>query len=176
MRTRILIASILVLPAFLIAGDKYQRLNVKTGLWEVTRTQTSEGQMPIPAGMLAKLTPEQRARMEARMKEHSGAQTRTTTYKSCVTKEELDKGDAFGGEEKEACTETIESSTSTRAQVKLVCSMQGISGEGTFEIEALSPESTKGSTHITSTGGGRMMTVNSTFTAKWLGTGCGDVQ
>src|SRR5260221_7544112 len=39
-------------------GKKWQPLNVKPGFWESTRTWTTSGQMPIPAGMLDRLTPE----------------------------------------------------------------------------------------------------------------------
>lgn len=47
---------------------KHQPLNIKTGLWETTSTLKMSGDMPIPAGMLDKLTPEQRARLDERMK------------------------------------------------------------------------------------------------------------
>ena len=43
-------------------------LNVKTGEWEATITNETSGQMPIPQEMIDKMTPEQRAKMEAMMK------------------------------------------------------------------------------------------------------------
>src|SRR5690348_14518665 len=72
------------------AGVKLQPMNVKPGLWETTTTITVAGEMPIPAEVLNRLTPEQRARMEARMKANSSGHTNTNTHKSCVTKEDLE--------------------------------------------------------------------------------------
>ena len=72
-------------------GKKWQPLNVKPGFWESTRTWTTSGQMPIPAGMLDRLTPEQRARFEERIKANSSAKTHTDDDKHCVTKEDLEK-------------------------------------------------------------------------------------
>ena len=65
------------------AQAKFQPLNVKTGLWESTSTSTTVGQMPVPADLLAKLSPEQRAKFEARMKANSAPKTRTFTKKNC---------------------------------------------------------------------------------------------
>jgi len=64
---------------------KVQPLNVKPGLWESTRTINRAGQMPIPAEMLNRLSPEQRARMEERMNAHSAAHSSTSSRKHCVT-------------------------------------------------------------------------------------------
>lgn len=56
-------------------------LNVKTGLWQVTEISTTSGVPPLPAGMQArldKMTPEQRAKLEAAMKGRSGGTPRLT--------------------------------------------------------------------------------------------------
>ncbi len=66
-------------------------LNVKTGEWESTMTNETSGQMPIPQEMLDKMTPEQRARMEAAMKARGMQGPRTIVNKQCVKKEDLDK-------------------------------------------------------------------------------------
>src|SRR5947209_10843389 len=134
------------------AADKVQPLNVKTGLWETTRTTNTSGQMPIPPELMARLTPEQRAKMEDRMKANSAEKSRTDTSKSCLTKEKLEKA-PFSDEQKE-CTRTIVSSTSSQAEVKFECDMQGMKANGTVHVEALNPESVKGSAQATMTGGG----------------------
>ncbi len=64
-------------------------MNVKTGQCESTITSETSGQLPIPQEMLDKLTPEQRAKMEAAMKARGGQGDCTTTYKRCVTNEDL---------------------------------------------------------------------------------------
>src|ERR1051326_794273 len=46
------------------AGVKLQPMDVKPGLWETNTTMTVAGEMPVPAEMLNRLTPEQRARID----------------------------------------------------------------------------------------------------------------
>src|SRR5271156_871304 len=75
-------------------------LDLKTGQWEYTVTTQMTGmpqaaagkQMPqIPPETLAKLPPDQRAKIEAAMKQASGmasGQPTTTTSKNCIKKED----------------------------------------------------------------------------------------
>jgi hypothetical protein len=68
------------------------RLNLKEGLWETTHTMNMSGMPPIPADALAKMRPEQKARIEAMMSQRGVGGTATTdTSKSCITKEKLEK-------------------------------------------------------------------------------------
>jgi hypothetical protein len=156
------------------AAIKLQPLNIKIGLWETTRTTTRVGQMPIPAGMLAKLGPEQRARIEERMKANSSANTQTHTDQSCLTEKDLT--DADFGASKEGCTQTITSSTSNGASGTLSCEVEGMKYNGDLEIEAVDQEHVKGTSHGAATGGGSSMNVESSFVSKWLKSSCGDVK
>lgn len=156
-----------------VRGVKYQPLNVKPGLWEQTWTRTIAGELPIPAEMLSKLTPEQRARIEERMKANSAARTRTSTDKQCITREDLEKP---LGEKDTQCVWTILESTSSKAKGNLSCQAQGMNLAGTGEFDALDQEHLKGSMHTSATGGGKNMTVDATFTSKWLGSNCGDLK
>jgi hypothetical protein len=174
MRIRLVLGIVLVaLAAF--AGDKVQRLNVKTGLWENTTTVNSQGQMPIPAEMLERLTPEQRARMEARMKAQPNERSRTFTEKHCVTAKDLNDGTLFSKNPSQECTQEIVNSTSTSAEVHLVCAAEGIKGDGTVKVQVLNPENVKGTTQIHASGNGQTINTNSSFTAKWLSASCGKV-
>lgn len=171
---RTILAGLVMLSSVAVwAADKFQPLNVKTGLWETTSTRTTSGEMPIPAEVLARLTPEQRAKMEAKMKANSAERTKTTTSKSCMTKEKLEKA-PFSDEQKE-CTRTIVTSTSSKAEVGFVCDKEDTKINGTINIEALNPENVKGASHVTITGGGHTMSTSGTFTSKWLGSACGTV-
>lgn len=154
---------------------KMQPLNIKPGLWESTRTISRAGQMPIPAATLNRLSPEQRARVEARMKANAASHSRTTTEKQCVTREQIEdqKLDLDG---EQACTTTITNSTSTMAKGNVSCNTQGMQGHGTFEIESSDPEHYKGSAHSTLTGSGQSMNVDVAFTSKWLGSRCEDAK
>src|SRR6266702_8368239 len=134
---RSILLGLVLLSGAVWAADKIQPLNVKTGLWETTRTTTTSGQMPIPPELLARLTPEQRAKMEERMKANSAEKSRTDTSKSCLTKEKLEKA-PFSDEQKE-CTRTIVTSTSNKAEVRFTCEKADTMVNVTINIEALDP-------------------------------------
>ena len=159
-------------PAAGPAGVKLQPMDVKPGLWETTTAMTVAGEMPVPAEMLKRLTPQQRARMEARMKANSAAHTNTHTSRSCVTKEDIEKFQSDFGTRENGCTPTILSSTSTSAKAKISCDTQGMTGTGTYEVEALDSEHLKGTSHAVMTGNGNTMNVDGRFTSKWVGSSC----
>lgn len=148
---------------------KFTPLNVKPGLWEKTVTYKMSGAPPIPTAMLDKLTPEQRARFEERMKASSAGNSRTQTDKDCITKEQLQ--DPIGNNDKR-CTWTIQESTPTKAKGKVACEEQGVKMSGNGEFSAPDQEHMNGSMHIASSGGGNSMTVDSTFSFKWLSASC----
>ena len=157
----------------LSSGDhtlaKVQPLNVKPGLWETTVTHKVAGEMPIPPGMLDKLSAEQRARLEQRMKSNPGGST--STSKSCVTKEDLEKSPNFG-EGKGECTYTIQTSTSTEAKGKYSCVTEGMNATGALDIIAVDQENVKGTSHGTVSGSGHDMQFDSSFTSKWVSANC----
>lgn len=157
------------------SAAKLQPLNVKPGLWESTRTIQRAGQLPIPAEMLNRMTPAQRARMEERMNANSAAHTNTTTEKHCVTKEELERDRLKLAEMKE-CTTTVLNSTSTSAQAKLVCDQEGMHATGTLELVASDPEHVNGSYRSMVNANGQTMNVEGMWTSHWLGSTCGDVR
>jgi Protein of unknown function (DUF3617) len=153
---------------------KWQPLNVKTGLWQSTRTWTTSGQMPIPAGMLDRLTPEQRARFEERMKANSSAKTHTADDKNCVTKEDLQRPPKFT--ERADCTWTLLESSDTRAKGNAICEVEGMKMTGNGDFKAPDQEHMTATIHLTSTGGGHSMTTDATIASKWLGSSCGNVK
>ena len=154
---------------------KLQSLNIKPGLWESTRTIKRTGEMPIPTELLNRLTPEQRARMEERMKANSGGHTSTETEKHCVTREDLERDRLKIAEAKE-CTTTVVNSTSTNLRGKIVCETAGMHATGMLELVAADPEHVSGSYHSTVDGNDHTMKVEGTWTSKWLGASCGDVK
>lgn len=144
-------------------------LNVKTGEWESTLTNETSGQLPVPQEMIDKMTPEQRARMEAMMKARGMQGPRTTVTKHCVKKEDLDK--PFGNENK-SCKRSIVTSSATKQEIHMECEMGGGKQVGTLKFEAVDSSTVKGSMQMTASNGGRIMNINSTFSAKWLGPAC----
>ena len=187
MRIRIiLVGVILALSISLWPTDKAQRtkklqtihkiqpLNVRPGLWQTTTTVARTGEMPLPAEMLSRLTPEQRARLEARMKSDS-ARAHTKTYKRCLTREQLDNPDFTKDEQ---CTWTTLQSNSTHIKGAVSCNYKDSSMklQGSGEFVALDREHVKGSVHMTASGNGRTMDTTSDLSSKWLGPNCGNVK
>ena len=155
------------------SGVKYLPLHIKPGLWERTVTYKIAGGLPISSGMLDSLTPEQRARFQARMDASSGANTKTSTEKTCITKEQVEKPVNFSDKQ---CTWTILESTGTRANAKVSCSASGMTMAGTGDFQAPDQEHMNGTAHMTSVARGNKMTTDATFTSKWLQSKCENVQ
>jgi hypothetical protein len=158
------------------AADKIQSLNLKVGLWEVTHTTSLTGTPPIPPEMLAKMTPEQRAKFEERMKARAAAPPKTHTEKSCITQKDLDKDTLFSDDDDKSCTRSVISSTNTKLEMRVECQEDGTKRTGSFKLEAATPESVKGSMQMVASNDEQAMNINSTFTAKWVGAACGDVE
>ena len=173
MKTSVLCGLVVVASSVVWAAGQVTPLDVKLGLWETTWTGLTSGQIPLPPEALANLTPEQRARLDAAMKARAG-QNNMRTNRSCVTKEKLTR-DLFSDEQKK-CTRTVVTSTSRRLEMRLQCEDQGMKSVGTFKVESSSSEEAKGTMEMVTTGGGRTMNINSSFTAKWIGPDCGSVK
>ncbi|HSR05657.1 MAG TPA: DUF3617 family protein, partial [Bryobacteraceae bacterium] len=89
----------------------------------------------------------------------------------CVRKEDLQK--PFGNdEERKSCKQTIVTSSSTHQEIHMDCEMGGGKQTGTLKVEALDSGNVKGSMQMVASNGGRSMTVNSSFSSKWLGPVC----
>ena len=152
------------------AGDVSVKLNVKLGLWEVSTSGKTGGE--IPEQMLAQIPPERRAQMIAAIK--AGA-NRTHTYRQCMTADKLNKGfDVQPG--RDGCQRTVVSNTSTDMTVREQCS----GPEGAQNIEAHfhadSSESVTGTISVSMSRGGQMMTFDNNMQGKWLGASCGNVK
>jgi len=166
-----LLCSVLLAGATLWAADSITPLDVKLGQWETTMTMQTSGLPPIPDEVLQRLTPDQRAKMEERLKAMGSGSPKTTVSKSCLKKEDLDKALSFGADQK-SCTRTIVTSSRSKQEIRLECAQGGGKQSGTIRVEALSSENVKGSTQMTMSSGDRTMNMNSTFSAKWIGPAC----
>ncbi len=147
----------------------YRPLDVKPGQWETTVNGMTSGMPPIPEEVLQRMTPEQRAQMEAAFKARSGA-SKTTTSKSCLKKEDLDK--PFGPDSAKTCKLTFVTSTSTKQEVRMICNQESMTGTGTIKVEALDSEHIKGEMQMTANAGQHTMNMNTSFSSKWVGPAC----
>ena len=154
-----------------LAEDTVHPLDVKPGLWETSMTMKTSGMPPIPPDLLEKMTPQQKAMIEERMKARESQGPKTTVSKHCLTREKLNQPLGFGSD-KGACKRTLATSSSTKQEIRIECTGAGMKGSGTIRIEALDREHARVTAHMTSGDGARAMTIDSTGTAKWLGEAC----
>ncbi len=154
------------------AQDKFVPPQVKTGLWEQTITMTRQGTLGLPESMLSRMTPEQRARAEARLKAGEQPYTHTETSQSCLTKKDIDDWRIFKSPDV-SCKQLIVKSTGTELDAQWDCELQGgISGKGTVHFDILNPENARGTVHTIADGNGHHMVVDSKMSSKWIGSDC----
>jgi len=154
-----------------VAAHKVVPLNLKTGLWEVTTTTFAGDDNMLPAALLQKLTPEQRARVEERMKARSADPQKTINAKQCLTKQELERGMPFRRVQK-SCSWAVLTSTSSRVEMRGKCVDQGMKTQRALRIDALNPEEAEGSLQFFTESQGTTPATTSTFKAKWIGPLC----
>lgn len=170
MRIRILLGAGLAVGAAAWAADNVTPLNIKPGYWETTRTSARSGQLGVPPEALARMTPEQRAKFEEHMKARAAQGPQTNVSKSCITKEELAK--AFTDNDDRSCKRTVVTSSSSRQEFRVECTNEQMTSTGTMRFEALDSEHVSGKTKMNVTRSGQTMTVELTFSSKWLGAAC----
>jgi hypothetical protein len=154
------------------AADNITPMNAKPGLWEITSVTERGGMPPIPADALAKMPPDQRARIEAQFKSMSAPQT--TTKQSCITDGDVAKGFGWNNTEK-SCRQTIVTSTGSKQEVKWECD-GAQKNSGWVKIDAPDPAHVNAHIEITMGSSGRVMNMKVDTSAKWLGNSCGDVK
>jgi hypothetical protein len=153
------------------------RPNIKPGLWEVSTNPQVSGEMPIPADQLAKMTPEQRARLEAAMKAHMAKGTQPRVYKECMTPEKIARGfeiDRHG--EDSSCKRKVVSSSANELTLHDECSKAERKTVSDVHFEVKGGTQMSGKINIVMTSAGKTMTVNSTVQGKWLAAACGTVK
>lgn len=156
------------------AADKPESLDVRLGLWEVTtRTSVTSGEIPIPAGLLEKLTPEQRARLDDRMKAGPSETGKKTTSKYCLTKKRLNQGIPFD-QRRKACTRTILSSSHIKIEIRSRCTDGDVHTDTIFHIERVGFENVKGDWQ--SIAGNSDRSFSSSFTARWVCSICSGIK
>ena len=172
MKTPILLVMAFLTPLAGWAVDPVP-MDVKLGLWETTLTNQTDMSAMVPPEVLARLTPEQRAKMEGAT---GGA--RTSTTKRCVTKDTMNEALASASTEnmkKMNCTRTFVTSTSTKQVIHMECTSETTKTSGDVQAEVIDRENTKGSMVMTVGGGGRGGNMKMAWTSKWIAADCGDV-
>lgn len=154
------------------AGAKF---NIKPGLWEITSTGSTTGVPPIPADVLAQMSPAQRTRIEAAMKAAIAHSSAPHVFKSCVTEKQLEKGPDFANRSERSCKQTVLKRTASAIEVHVECTGKE-KMSGVFRYRATSREAFRGTTDFAVSNGDRTMTSKRSVEGKWLGADCGSVK
>ena len=152
------------------AADGFTPLDVKPGEWQVTMTSETTGTPPIPPEVLSRLTPDQRAKMEAMAKARAAKGPQSTTRKHCLKKEDLEKPLTFNDDK--TCKATLISSSRTKQEMRFECAGEGVKTGGSLRLDAVNSENVKITTQGTMAGPNGGMTINTNTTAKWLSASC----
>jgi hypothetical protein len=182
LKATIVTAIALVWATGIWAADGIQPLDVKTGLWE-TKTSTERAGMPkmqgampnIPREALEKMTPAQRANMEAMMKSRASGGPMVTTTKVCMTKETLASGRAFSRDQSN-CTTKVISSTGSHQQLHLECNPGEMKMTGDLTVDRVDPEHIKGTMVMKGGQPERPIDMKMSFETRFLSADCGDVK
>ncbi len=157
-----------VLPGvFAYAQAQRPALKINLGAWELS-TNLDVASASVDT---SKMTPEQKARVEAMMR--ARANGGAITRKSCVTQEDYNKGN-FLDEDPAGmkCTRTITTNTATVFEATRTCTGDNGSRSEHVRIEATSPASLTMKSTVAGTRGGRPINANVVMNAKWLGADC----
>jgi hypothetical protein len=153
-------------------------LNLKLGLWQMTYTTEGDGVRPLQSiapELLAKMTPEQRARTEARLKARVPAGSRIETKQYCLTEEKLKKAIFNSAFEIQNCRRTVFNSTARLQQFREECLEDGSTRTSDARFEALELGKLKGSIKVKSDGA-TAYAMNVEIEGRWLAADCGNAQ
>lgn len=168
MRRLAFAVGLLLSPGILLAADK---LNIKTGLWEISATTNFSGMPPLPKEVLDQLSPEQRAELEKSMKRSGTDDSRTDVSRECITERDLEK--PFESANPDDCTQEIVRSTRTTQEVRLTCTGE-YKGSGSFVINTPTSETMTGVLDISVGNGPDPMKIKANMKGRWLGPDCGE--
>ena len=149
-------------------------LNVRPGTWDISITTQTGGSL-IPPDLLAKMPPEQRAKIEQSMQARSG-KPMTHASKECVTQEDLDQNRIIKEEEEKEdelqCTMKVISKSSSKLVIERACPAPPAS-TSKMMMEAKTPESIVGSLDMTKAESGK---VHVDIKGRWLGASCAGIE
>jgi hypothetical protein len=135
------------------------------------------GQMPIPEEQLAKMTPEQRTRLQAAMQSGMANGSKPRVYKECMTPEKIARGfEMDRGADEASCKRTIVSSTSSELTLHDECNRPERQSVTDVHFEIKGGTQMNGKINVVVTSSGKTMTVDSTVQGKWLSASCGTVK
>lgn len=203
MKQLLIVTSVAALAAALPALAAV-KIDMKAGLWENQFSMTGDGAaqmqqlqsaqmqeaMAQMKAQLAAMPPEQRKQMEA-MLGQSGMKisedginfkndqveisNKGTKVKSCVTQEEIDRGELPESDEGDNCTSTLTQVNSKRFKSTQVCTGDNPS-RSEMDVVFDSPKRYTGTGVMTQTVSGQAHTMTVAMEGTWLDSDCGDIK
>jgi hypothetical protein len=163
--------------AALIVHAAQPALNIKLGLWETHTEAKMNGDISamIPEDQLAKMTPEQKQRMQAAIQQSMAAMQKPHFAKECMTAEKIAKGFDMGDSKSGNCTNTITTNTGSQYEAHVMCGGNYGKQAMTVHITADSPTHVLGTVTGDQNQGSKGMSYSGTFEGKWLSSDCGGI-
>ena len=145
--------------------------NAKPGAWEMTITTLTTG-MPAPPDMLAQMSPEQRAKIEAMMQARAGKPS-THVYPSCITQKDLEEDRIIKeSDDENHCTQQIITKSANKLVLEKRCPAPRAS-TSKMTMEAKTPESIVASIDMVQ--GGARGKVHVDMKGHWLRASCAGI-
>jgi hypothetical protein len=157
------------------------KLSVKLGLWEISSQGNISGVPPVSDDMMSKLSPDQRARMQAAIQASMAEASKPRVAKHCVTPEKIARGFDLNRQERTNCQRKIVTNSSSELEINETCTEPDGSSVLSEHISLAGSllggsEQMTGTVHYVKNAGGKAMTVDSTIKGQWLGASCGDIK
>ena len=164
---------VLTLP---VSADQTKvKLDAETGLWEMTTHPQMSGTLQIPEEQLQKMTPEQRARVEAALQSATANVSREHVIRQCLTPEQLSKGFDVG-DEGSSCKTTVIRNTSSELEVRRECTESNAPHTTTERFRMSGRREVSGTVDAALSQNGRPLTMHMTIEGRWLGADCGGIK
>jgi Protein of unknown function (DUF3617) len=159
-----------VCAALPFAAGGQDRLDIRTGTWEITATTHMSG-TPLSNEMLSKMTPEQRAEVQAAMREEAAKGPQTEVSRECITPEEVER--PFASADLENCTQQIVRTTRTTQEARLQCTGE-YKGSGLLRVTAPNPQTMTATLELSAGDGPTPFTIKAQMKGRWLAPACED--
>lgn len=147
-----------------------EKLEIRPGMWEITATTKVTG-MPVSRELLERLTPEQRAQVEAEMKAQAATGPQTAVTRECITEEDVER--PFKPANTADCRQTIVRTTRTTQEARLECTGEQ-KGTGLLRVEAENPETMTAQLDMRAGEGAEAFAIEAEMKGRWLGPACED--
>ncbi len=163
-----------------MAADKSsvppEPLNVKVGLWQLTYSSDAGAASQAHAirpELLARMTPEQRARAEARIRSRASQGPQIETRQFCLTPNRIKNG-IFDPDtsKQQSCQRTTIAANAQFQEFHDECSNAGTKRSADERFESLDPDTFKGVLKVKAEGASNY-TSNVEIAGKWIAADCG---